>query len=92
MDAYVNWAGGPPGPYLIGGFDEGTYTGPATAPTRLELTEGFGLASGGLWQDYLYIDAAIVPVPEPSTLAFLAIGATAFTIRRKIAYRYVNTV
>jgi hypothetical protein len=78
MDAYVNWAGGPPGPYLIGGFAEGTYTGPATAPTGLKMTEGFGIASGGNWQDYLYIDA--VAVPEPTMLALAGLGGLAALI------------
>lgn len=83
MDAYVNWAGGPPGPYLIGGFAEGTYTGPATAPTGLKMTEGFGLASGGLWQDYLYIDATLVPEPSVSLLGIVGLGAL-FVLRPQI--------
>ena len=36
MDAYVNWAEGPAGSYFIGGFAQGAYTGPATAPTGLQ--------------------------------------------------------
>jgi hypothetical protein len=84
MDADVNWAGGPPNLYFIGGFAQGSYTGSATAPTGLIMTEGFGLASGGVWQDYLYIDA--VAVPEPTTLSFAGLGGLAALIaacRRK---------
>jgi hypothetical protein len=75
MNAYVNWAGGPPGTYLIGGFNQGTCTGPATAPTGLKMTEGFGPASGGAWQDYLYIDAVLVPEPSVSLLGVVGFGA-----------------
>lgn len=75
MNADVNWAGGPPGPYFIGGFAEGTYTGPATAPTGLEMTEGFVVATGGNWQDYLYIDAVVVPEPPATLLGLIAFGA-----------------
>jgi hypothetical protein len=75
MDADVNWGGGPAGLYFIGGFAEGTYTGQATAPTELKMTEGLGIATGGLWQAYLYIDA--VAVPEPTTLALSGVGGLA---------------
>lgn len=72
LNAYVNWQNAAQNPYFIGGFNQGTYLGPASAPTRLMLTEGIGPSTGGAWQAYLYIDARLVPRPSPVVLSTVA--------------------
>jgi hypothetical protein len=92
LNAYVNWPGGAQNPYFIGGFGQGTYLGPAAAPSQLILTEGLGSNTGGNWIGYLYIDAQLVPEPSAWSLSALASGGMlSLKLRRKLLTRAAST-
>ena len=86
VGAYMGPSGGWQG-FL---YENGTYISidvPGAVETWVTGIEGdtivgSDLLEGGFTQGFI-----ATPVPEPSTLAFLAIGTTASTLRRMTAYR-----
>lgn len=77
--AAVHGPGAPGAFYTYGAFSAGPIPGPVGAWTTLSASLGFTLSGGG---DIAVLTgfAQIVPVPEPSSLALLGMGAAALAL------------
>jgi hypothetical protein len=62
---------------------DGTYNGQSSAPAVLNVINGTITDSSGITKDIISFQAQLVP--EPSTLALLALGSLGLLVRRKFA-------
>ena len=73
LNAEVNLAGSLQNPWFLGAYGNGSFSGPATAPTRITFNaEGFYSSVSGFNEANLIIDARLIPDQVTNTLKITA--------------------